>query len=341
MIEDYDKDGYLDVFVGGRHVPHNYPMAASSYILKNEKGIFKDITLESAPDLIDIGLVTDAVWTDFDNDSDLDLCVVGEWMQPTFIENLDNRFEKVNFEQMDSLSGWYFSIKALDVDNDGDDDYIVGNIGDNYKYKASSNEPFEVYYHDFDDNGKKDIVLSYYNFGELFPVRGKSCSTEQIPEIKKIIPTYDQFGKSTVEDIYGKENLKKALHLLSYNFKSGVIKNNGNGDFEFIAFPELAQVSSINDMLTTDIDGNGYEDIIIAGNLFVSEIETPRNDAGYGLVLLNNGEFKFEPINAYKSGLFLPLDCKNLNWLDINSGKYLLSGNNNNSVSVFSRKIIP
>ncbi|WP_242203801.1 VCBS repeat-containing protein [Aestuariivivens insulae] len=335
IIEDYNKDGYLDVFVGGRHVPHNYPSPASSYILKNEKGLFKDITLDSAPFLKEIGLVTDAVWTDFDNDNDLDLCVVGEWMQPTFLENKDNQFQKVTFAQMDSLTGWYFSIKATDIDNDGDDDYLVGNIGDNYKYKANASEPFEVYYHDFDDNGKKDIVLSYYNFGELFPVRGKSCSTEQIPEIKKIIPTYDQFGKSTVADIYGEENLEKALHLLSYNFKSGVIKNNGNGNFEFVSFPELAQVSSINDILTTDIDGDGDEDIIVGGNLFVSEIETPRNDAGYGLVLLNEGDLNFKSLNANKSGLFLPFDTKNLNWVNVNNEKYLVSGNNNCQPSIF------
>ncbi|WP_242156223.1 VCBS repeat-containing protein [Aestuariivivens sediminis] len=332
---DFDKDGDLDIFVGGRHIPHDYPAPASSYILRNDKGIFKDITLENAPDLKDIGLVTDAVWTDFDNDDDLDICVVGEWMAPTFLENTDNHFQKTTLTKLDSLTGWYFSLKAIDLDQDGDDDYILGNVGDNYKYKASSSEPFEVYYDDFDENGKRDIVLSYYNFGELFPVRGKSCSTEQIPEIKKIIPTYDEFGKSTVADIYGKENLEKALHLLCYNFKSGVMKNNGNGDYSFMPFPDLTQISSINDILTTDIDDDGDEDIIIGGNLFVSEIETPRNDAGYGLVLLNEGDFSFKPLNSDKTGLFLPFDLKQLEWISINNQQYLVSGNNNNQSSVF------
>jgi hypothetical protein len=334
-IEDYDNNGYLDLFVGGRHVPHDYPAPASSYILMNNKGSFKDVTTENAPELMDIGLVTDASWTDFDNDGDLDLCVVGEWMQPTFFENTDNSFQKVASTSLDSLSGWYYSIKPMDIDNDGDDDYIVGNLGDNYKYQASKSEPFEVYYHDFDNNGKKDLVLGYYNFGELFPVRGKACSTQQMPSIKKITPTYEDFGNSTIVDIYGSTNLEASLHLLAYNFKSGILKNNGDADFEFIEFPQLAQISSINDILIMDIDGDQDEDLLIAGNLFTSEIETPRNDASYGLVLLNEGDFKFKAVSAMESGLFIPTDVKNLQIITINEQPHVLVGNNNDFLKVF------
>ncbi|MDU8886034.1 VCBS repeat-containing protein [Yeosuana sp. MJ-SS3] len=338
-IADYDNNGYPDLFVGGRLIPHDYPNPESSYILKNNNGHFEDVTQLSAPGLINIGLVTDATWTDFDSDGDYDLCLVGEWMQPTFFENDNNILNKVEFENFEKLSGWYYSIKAIDIDNDGDEDYIVGNLGENYKYKANSTEPFEVYYHDFDDNGRRDIVLSYYNFGELFPVRGKSCSTEQIPDIKKIIPTYDQFGKSTVADIYGEENLKESLRLLSYNFKSGILKNNGSGNFEFINLPEIAQISSVNDILIYDVDQDQDLDIILAGNLFTSEIETPRNDAGYGMVLVNEGNFNFKPINVNYSGLFLPNDVKNLRLINIKNKPHILVGNNNDVIQVLKLNI--
>jgi hypothetical protein len=334
-ISDFDNNGYPDLFIGARHIPHDYPAAASSVLLANNKGTFKDVTGSIAEELNDIGLITDAAWTDFDGDGDKDLCVVGEWMAPTFFQNNDNSFKKINLSTLDSLSGWYYTIKPIDIDSDGDDDYILGNLGDNYKYKANSEEPFEVYYHDFDENGKKDLVLGYYNFGELFPVRGKSCSTQQMPNIKQITPTYDLFGKSTIKDIYGDENLINALHLTCYNFKSGILKNNGNNNFEFHPLPSIAQISSINDILTKDINNDGLVDLIIAGNLFTSEIETPRNDAGYGMVLMNQGNFSFKSFNSNETGLFIPYDSKQLNWISINQNDYLISGNNNSKISVF------
>ena len=333
-IEDFNQDGFKDIFIAGRHIPHNYPQPASSRILVNNKGRFKDITTTNAPGLNDIGLVTDATWTDYDLDGDIDLCLVGEWMAPVFFENINNTFNKVISKPLDSLSGWYFSIKSFDFDNDGDDDYILGNLGTNYKYKASKEEPFEAYYHDFDVNGKKDLVLGYYNFGELFPVRGRECSSQQIPNIKKVTPTFNDFGLSTLSDVYGKSNLSDALRLSSYNFKSGLLKNNGKGNFEFISFPEIAQLSSINDILLRDLDDDGDTDIIVAGNLFVSEIETPRNDASYGMVLFNT-DFEFKPLNANKSGLFMPNDTKTLNFISIKNKIHLLAGNNNDFLKVY------
>nr|WP_298929993.1 VCBS repeat-containing protein [uncultured Allomuricauda sp.] len=333
-VADYDNDGFLDVFIGGRFVPHDYPSPASSYLLKNNKGKFVDVTEAVAPELRNIGLVTDAVWTDYDQDNDLDICIVGEWMQPTFFENRNGNFIKVDLKSLQGLAGWYFSIKSFDMDNDGDEDYVLGNLGQNYKYKASEDAPFEVYYHDFDENGKKDLVLGYYNFGELYPVRGRECSSQQMPSIKKITPSYDLFGKSTVSDIYGNKNLSEALHLVSYNFKSGVLKNNGDGNFEFIEFPEIVQISSINAILNFDTNNDGFQDLIMAGNLFGSEIETPRNDAGYGIVLKNTGEGIFEPINANESGLFLPSDVKNLNFINIEDKTHIIVGKNNEELGL-------
>jgi len=335
VVHDINNDGFKDLFVCGRLSPHDYPAPTSSYILMNEKGIFKDVSETIAPELKNIGMVTDASFTDYDNDGDTDILIVGEWMPPTFFENKEGKYRKVINKTLDSLSGWYNTIKSIDIDKDGDEDYIVGNLGENYKYKANSKEPFEMFYDDFDKNGSNDIILGYYNFGELFPVRGKSCSTQQIPNIKKISHTYDIFGKSTVSDLYGSNNLEVSLHLSSYNFKSGVLKNNGNGNFEFIPFPDIAQLSSINDILIKDINKDGKDDLIIAGNLFTSEIETPRNDAGYGMVLINKGNFKFVPMEAAQSGLFLPYDVKNLNWLKGKNNILLISGNNNDLLRSF------
>ena len=334
-VEDFDKDGFMDVFVGGRHIPHDYPAPASSYILRNNKGVFENVTNMISPELNDIGLVTDATWTDFDVDGDIDLCVVGEWMAPTFFENTLGEFTKLASPTLDSISGWYFNITKIDIDKDGDDDYALGNIGDNYKYKSTNDAPFEVYYGDFDENGKRDLVLGYYNFGSLFPVRGRECSSQQMPSIKKIMPTYNDFGKSTLVDIYGSKNLEEALHLMAYNFKSGILKNNGNGEFEFVPFPKEAQLSSLNAMVIKDVDQNGTLDLVIAGNLFSSEIETPRNDAGYGLVLSSNGDFSFDAIYPKKSGLFLPTDIKAMKLVQINQKQYVLAGSNSAEASLF------
>ncbi|MEX0313532.1 MAG: VCBS repeat-containing protein [Allomuricauda sp.] len=333
-IADYDNDGFMDVFIGGRFIPHDYPAAASSHLFKNDNGKFVDVTNSKASDLNAIGLVTDATWTDYDQDGDLDLSVVGEWMQPTFLTNDNGVFSKANISSLNGLAGWYFSIKSLDIDNDGDEDYVLGNLGKNYKYKADQENPFEVYYHDFDDNGKKDLVLGYYNFGELYPVRGRECSSQQMPSIKKIAPSYDLFGKSTLSEIYGQEKLSKALHLVAYNFKSGILVNKGNGDFAFTEFPELAQISSINSILDYDVDNDGIKDLIIAGNLFASEIETPRNDAGYGMVLKNDGNGSFEAINADETGLFLPQDVKNLNFITISDTPHVVAGNNGDALQL-------
>lgn len=333
-VADYNNDGYPDVFVGGRHTPHNYPMPVSSTILMNNKGQFEDVTESLAPALIDLGMVTDASWADSDNDGDLDLLLVGEWMAPTLLINNKGNFELSNsFPEF--LEGWYFSVKSVDIDNDGDLDYLLGNLGVNYKYKASKEEPFELYYADFDNNGSKDIVLGYYNFGELYPLRGKDCSSEQVPTLNSQIETYDLFGSSTLEEVYSEKALQSALVLKSHNFKSGILLNEGGNKFNFQPFPALAQVSSINDFVVRDLNQDGFKDVILGGNLFVSEIETPRNDAGYGLVLLNNKKGEFTPLDANETGLFIPYDVKKLREIEMDSSTYLLIGSNNIGLKCF------
>ena len=320
---DFDQDGDLDLFVGGRQTPGAYPTPTSSVVLKNltkENGKlgFENITSEVFPGLNNIGMVTDAEWTDSDLDGDLDLIVVGEWMPVTWFENTNDEWVKhdLNFGNTPS-NGWWFSIASADLDKDGDPDYVLGNLGLNYKYKASPQEPFSVFFDDFDENGSSDIVLSYYNFGERFPVRGRSCSSQQIPKLKEKFPNYDIFASSNINEIYGTDALQSALELNAYGFASVWLENDGKGGFTAHTLPMEAQVSNINDILIHDINDDTWPDLIVAGNLYGSEVETPRNDALIGLVLMGNGS-NFTPVSRRQSGMDLHYDIKELQPIYIN-----------------------
>jgi len=251
---DYDKDGDLDLFVGGRLVPGQYPWPTKSYILKNEKGVFKDVTEEIAPDFEKLGMITDANWTDFDGNGTLDLIIVGEWTPILFYSNTGEVFQDVTETTgLKNTSGWWSSITQDDFDNDGDIDYVVGNLGLNYKYQATPEEPFEVYADDFDNNNRKDIVLSYYNFGKLFPVRGKSCSSQQIPSLITKFQDYNSFAEADVTEVYGKEELEKAeIHYKAQTFASSYIENLGKGKFRLTQLPNEAQFSSVNKIVSDD-----------------------------------------------------------------------------------------
>ncbi|MFK8010019.1 MAG: VCBS repeat-containing protein [Saprospiraceae bacterium] len=330
---DFDQDGDLDLLVGGRHLPWSYPSPTVSRLLKNEDGILKDITKTNASDLIQLGMVTDAVWTDFDGDNDLDFIVVGEWMPISFFENKNGFFEKNN--TITNSTGWWYSIEKSDIDNDGDDDYLIGNLGLNYKYKASSTEPFEVHYDDFDENGSKDIVLSYYNFGEQFPLRGRSCSSEQVPLVGEKFPTYNIFASSDINTVYGEDKLGRALHYSAETFASIYLENKGNGNFEMNALPNEAQISSINDFIIKDFDGDGNKDVLLAGNLFTSEIETTRNDAGNGLILKGDGQGNWLPMANSESGINVPYDVKTIQSIKISNGEYILFGCNDSNLKIY------
>ncbi|WP_157378408.1 VCBS repeat-containing protein [Arenibacter latericius] len=327
---DYDNDGYLDLFVGGRHMPWDYPSPVSSRILKNNKGAFKDVTRNVAKDLLDIGMVTDAVWMDFDGDGNTDLVLTGEWMPITFIKNTGSKFINVTDSLgMQDTVGWWYSLEAADMDNDGDLDLVAGNLGLNYKYKASEETPFEVHYSDFDENGSKDIVLSYYNFGEQFPLRGRSCSAEQIPMIAKRFQSYDVFASANLTEVYGEDNLQTALHYSAKTFATAYFENKGNRKFSMKALPKEAQISNVDAILLEDFDGDGNKDILLAGNMYPVEIETTRNDAGVGIFLKGDGKGEFTPLLPTESGLFLRGDVQKLKRINTPENKMIISAVNN------------
>jgi len=341
---DFDNDGDIDLFVGGRIVPGNYPLPAKSYILQNNgKGVFTDITKSVAPQFTKLGLVTDAIWTDYNNDKKIDLIITGDWMPISIFKNENNHFVNQTKEAgLENSTGWWSSIAQGDFDKDGDMDYIVGNLGLNYKSKATEKEPFEVYAKDFDNNGSLDVVLSYFNEGKLYPVRGRSCSSQQNPEVAKKFPSYNQFSVADVTQVYGKKELETALHYQAKNFASGYLENLGNGKFIFKKLPNLAQLSSINKTLVDDYDGDGNLDCVIAGNLYESEIETPRNDSSIGLFLKGDGKGHFKAISRVESGFFAPGDIKDMLPITTkDNSTYILTASNRgklNVIKVLSKK---
>ena len=338
VAADYDKDGDLDLFVGGRQRPGKYPYPTNSYILRNDGGVFANVTTEVAPELVEPGMVTSALWTDFDNDNDKDLIVVGEWMPIRFFENNNGKFKDITdpiFKE--NNVGWWWSINGGDFDNDGDIDYIVGNLGFNYKYQATIGEPFSVYSKDFDENGNNDIVLSYYDVdGKCYPLRGRSCSSQQIPEIKKKFPNYNLFSEATLTDVYKEKDLKEALQYDVRQFGSIYIENKGNKQFETKLLPDLAQISTVFGILPFDFNGDMNLDILITGNFHHAEIETPRADASVGLLALGDGKGNFTPVDANEAGIWAREDAKGLTFIQ-NGPKSLsvIVVNNNSPIEVF------
>lgn len=333
-IVDFDKDGDFDIFIGGRQTPGMYPLPANSYILRNDSRDsfvkFTNVSDEIAPGLHKLGMVTDAQWTDINKDGQHDLLIVGEWMAPTIFIYINGKFIDKSVDYgLNNFVGWWNSVKIVDLDKDGDLDFVAGNLGLNYKYKATTREPFKIYAEDFDDNGVLDIVLGYYSSGELYPLRGRQCSSQQIPSIKKKFPDYNSFSKASLKEVYTTSKLNKALTYESKTFANSVFINE-SGTFVQKPLPNLAQTSSVNDMVIEDLNEDGILDIVIVGNLYGSEVETPRNDASFGLLLIGLGNGKFKEISPTKSGINIKGEVKNIEKIKTNDdvSYYLIARNN-------------
>jgi len=259
-------------------------------------------------------------------------------MPISFYLNDQGKFKNVTEEYGTAdLKGWWYSIEAADLDNDGDTDFVVGNIGTNTKFYASQKKPFNIFADDFDKNGTCDVVLSKEYKGKLVPARGRQCSSEQMPFIKQKFPTFNAFANASLEDIYGEKGLEEALHLQATEFHSLVLINDGNGKFSHKYLPNSAQIAPINSIIIDDLDEDGNMDLIIAGNNYDTEVETPRYDAGNGLIMKGLGDGTFEPLSVAKSGFFAPGNVKNIQLLKAADGnsKLILIANNNAPLEIF------
>lgn len=336
---DFDGDGDIDLFVGGRHMPRKYPYPAMSVLLENDGGTFKNVTNSAAPELESAGMVTDALWTDFDGDGTKDLIVVGEWMPVMMMRNNGGNFQNLSKSfGLDQATGWWFSIAEADLNGDGKNEYILGNLGLNYKYQTSATEPFQVYGGDYDNNSRSDIVLGYFNYGKCYPVRGRQCSSEQIPEIARTYPTYESFGKATLTEVYG-DKLKKGVHYEARTFSSSVLWMHDDS-VELRALPIEAQFAPVNGTIADDFNGDGKIDLLLAGNLFVSEVETGRADAGEGLLMLGDGKGGFDPQTNLQSGFRMDGDVKDLAMIKTSEGgRLIIVANNDAAVQVFRSRL--
>ena len=330
---DFDNDGDMDLVIGGRVVPGKYPIAPKSYILKNENGKFIDITTKIAPEFIEVGLVNDFIFSDFDNDNDKDLIVVGEWIPITIFKNTNGKFIKDNISSFDKTSGWWNTISEIDFDNDGDMDYFVGNLGANNKFHPSKEKPLHVYGNNFDNDGHYDMILSKVYNGNLVPVRGKECSTQQNPFVSEKIHTYKEFASSTLGDIYGNDVLENSYHKQVYEFQSVYIENKGNGNFELKYLPTIGQLGPTMAFAFKDINKDGHIDVIGVGAIHESEVETVKYDSNVGYVLLGDskgGLKPFKDVNFYNN-----LNAKGMKVVNIGNQSYLFIANNNEALSIF------
>ena len=347
---DFDNDGDLDLFIGGRVLPNKYPMPVSSFIYRNvtQNGVIKftDVSNDVAPFLKNMGLTCDAIWTDFDNDGWTDLIITGEWMPLQFYKNKQGKLENISSTSgINNEAGWWNSITAGDFDNDGDLDYIAGNLGKNSFYRASHQYPVSIYAKDFDKNQGLDIITTVYLPNEKgipkeFPAQTRDDQTEQLPGLKKRFLTYKDFGKASINDIFSADELKDALKLQANNFESGYIENLGKGKFKLHALPVMAQLAPLYGMVADDFNQDGNLDIAINGNDFGTEVGNGRYDAINGLLMLGDGKGNFLPQSILQSGLFIPGNGKALIKLKGNNNNYLLAASQNKGpLKIFTNKI--
>jgi hypothetical protein len=356
---DFDNDGDLDLFIGGRCLPGKYPTAVNSFIYRNDskdgKVKFTDITADAAKSLQNIGMVCDAIWTDFDNDGATDLIVVGEWMPVTFFKNVNGKFENISAQSgINNQTGWWNSIAGGDFDNDGDIDYIVGNLGQNSFFRASEQYPVKLYAKDFDNNNSPDVILTVFlkdknqnGVMKEFTAMNRNDIIGQLPVLRKKFLKYQEFAEADINQIFTEQEKKGATVLQANNFSSCYLRNDGNGKFSLHPLPMLAQIAPLNGFVIDDFNEDGNLDVAINGNDYGNEVTNGRYDALDGLVLLGDGSGNFKPQTIAESGFYIPLDGKAIVKLRGAKNNYLMAASQNKGpIKLFEsrgtdKKLIP
>jgi enediyne biosynthesis protein E4 len=338
VAADFDNDGDLDLFVGGRSKPRKFPIPDDSYLLRNDskKGTvkFTDVTAQYCAALRNAGLVTSALWTDIDNDSYVDLIVVGEFMSVTVFKNeKGKKLSKLAPAGLANTNGWYNSITGGDFDNDGDVDYVAGNLGLNSKYRASPKEPVTVRANDFNKDGALDAFLFAFNQQNEFPVHTRTTMIEQIPALRKRVYTFHQYGKSGYEQLFTEDERKHAVEWKAEEMRSLYIENQGNFSFRVSALPVAAQISPTFGIVPVDVDADGLLDIVAIGNSYAPDALTGRYDASPGYILKGGGDGTFSLLPAQQTGFAISGDTKALALLNFNGNAMLIASRNQGALS--------
>jgi hypothetical protein len=341
-LADIDKDGDLDIFIGGRVINGSYPNSPQSYFLANEQGNFVDKTFEVFSDDTDFGMVSDAIFTDFNNDDWLDLIVVGEFMEVRFFLNTKGKLSEITASTgLKNMSGWWNSIVSSDFDQDGDTDYIVGNLGQNSDVKASESEPVTLYAKDFDKNGSVDPLMSCFRNGEEHLIHPRDVLIGQISAMRNRFVDYESYANASMENILWTKDLKEALILKADNFQSTYIENLGNSKFKSASLPIQAQFAPVYGMQVNDYNHDGFLDVFLAGNHYDVEPFMGPYDASIGTLFYGDGMGGFTYVSASESGLKNNGDAKGMATLLTKEGSVLtLIGQNSNKLLAYESKII-
>ena len=329
VSSDFDQDGDVDLFIGGRLSPERYPLSPQSYLLINENGLYVDRT-DEVPGLRNVGMVSDALWDDYNNDGWDDLLLVGEWMPFTIFSNKNGSLQNEEFDSLKDTKGLWNVLIAGDFDGDGDNDYIVGNQGMNQDYKATPRRPLKLYADDFDQNGKVDPLLAHFMKNEvngnelLFPFHGMDDLTKQVVGFRKIFQSYQQYSEATFDQVLTSNMLQNALLLEAQTLASTYFINQGNGIFEKVELPIEAQMAPIRTIITKDLNKDDRMDIIVAGNNNSAENTYGSYNASLGLVLLNINGYQFQPVSPNQSGIFLNSDVRSMVKINTDSQDELL-----------------
>jgi hypothetical protein len=284
-------------------------------------------------------MITDAVWIDFDGDGRLDLVTTGEWMPIQFYHNDGRRLRNVTQStRLPPLRGWWYSLATGDFDNDGRPDLVAGNLGLNYTYTTSKKSRFGVYAADFTGGGHQttDVILTQESAGTEYPFAGLVPLGRELYSLALRFPTYASFAQASVGQVFSRDQLRQAVHYQTDTFASVYLHNDGGGTFSSVALPNLAQIAPIKAIIAHDVDGDGHLDLIVAGNLYDAEPNTPRADAGNGLWLKGDGRGHFTPVPSRESGFLAPLNVAGLALIKTPTGRAVLVANTGDSLQTFA-----
>jgi hypothetical protein len=331
---DFNGDGYVDLFIGGRAIPWNYGEVPRSYLLENDKhGHFKDVTAQYSSELANVGFVRSALWYDVNNDGKKDLIICPEWGGISVFINENGSFKK---QMLTDKKGWWNFVLPVDLDNNGHTDFIAGNEGLNNRLKASDKEPVLLYLSDFDDNGKKEQLLTYYLDGREIPFANKDELQKQIPVIKKRFLYAADFAKAHLDEIFSEDKLKNSDILTANYFSNSVLLNKGDLNFTTQALPWLSQLSPLKDAVVVNANNDSLPDILVVGNFYDNNIQMGRNDADFGTILLNKGKGKFVCENI--NGLAIKGQVKHIKKIMIGKEQAYILARNNDSLMVIKFK---